>query len=85
MKYYLIELTTYNNGTNPAKAIYEFNSLDGENSAMSSYYKKLGGSMDNPIYATEMLMVIDSTGSVCAYNYYVRPIEPEPTPEPTEE
>ena len=85
MKYYLIELTTYNNGTAPAKGIYEFNSLDGEGSAMASYYKKMGGSMDNPIYATEMLMVISAEGAVCAYNYFVRPVSPEPEPEPAAE
>lgn len=80
MKYYLVEITTYTNGSPDAKGIYEYSTRD---SAVASFHKKLGGAMDNVNYATELLTVIASNGSIVISEYYARPVA-EPTPEPSE-
>lgn len=76
MKYYLLEVTNYNDGTATAKGVYEY---DDENTAVANFHSKMGGAMKNDKYASELLMVISNTGYVVKSEYYVRPI---PMPEP---
>lgn len=84
MKYYLTEITTYNNGTADAKAVYEF---DDPIVAEGKYHQKLGGAMVNENYATEQLILVNENNVVIKREpTFVRPVpEPEPEPEPTPE
>lgn len=76
MKYYLIEISTYVDGTKDAKAIYEYDDL---NSATAAFHKKLAGAMDNGNYATEYCAIIECNDNrLQRYEYFVRPVdEPE--------
>jgi hypothetical protein len=80
--YKLIELTTYNDGTKDAQGIYSFDTLD---DASGTFHQKLGGAKKNPIFETEMVMLIDEKGAVQEYQYWERYHEPEPEPESEEE
>ena len=72
MKYYLIEVTTYVDGTPTAKAIYGAYS---EKDAVANFHSKLGGAMKNDNYATELVMVVSEQGAVIKSEYYVKPNE----------
>lgn len=87
MKFYVVEITTYNDGTPDAKGVYEYEDLDdkaAETKAMASYHKKMGGAMDNEKYETELIIVSNSIGGILKVDYFNRNPQPEPTPEPTE-
>ena len=79
MKFYVVEITTYNDGTADAKGVYEY---EDEAKAMASYHKKMGGAMDNEKYETELIIVSNSIGGILKVDYFNR--NPQPTPEPTE-
>lgn len=84
MKYYLIEITTYVDGTADAKGIYSY---DSETDAVANFHSKMGGAMKNANYASELVQVISGSGKVIKpAEYWVRPIEvtPEPVVEPEE-
>lgn len=74
MKFYVVEITTYNNGTPDAKGVYEYAN---ENAAMASYHKKMGGAMDNENYETEMIIVVNSIGGILKVDYFNRHPESE--------
>ena len=67
--YYLIEITTYNNGTPTAKGVYSYEST---NSAIAAFHQKMAGAINNATYETEMCMIIDAVGSVQRYEYWAR-------------
>lgn len=69
MNYYLIELTTYADGTNPSRSIYGAYS---ELEAKANFHQKMGGAMKNANYATELLMVISEAGNIVMNEYFVR-------------
>ena len=81
MKYYVIEITTYNNGTSDSKGIYEY---DNKQDAIATFHSKMGGAMKNTTYATELLLVISEEGSTVRMERFERPVE-EVTEEITEE
>lgn len=76
MKFYLIEISTYVDGTKDAKAIYEYDDL---NSATAAFHQKLAGAMNNENYATEYCAIIECNDNrLQRYEYFVRPVdEPE--------
>ena len=85
MKYYLTEITTYNNGTADAAGVYAY---DDKDLAVANFHSKMGGAMKNANYASELLVVLSETGETIKREYWVRPVptpEPEPTPEETPE
>jgi hypothetical protein len=85
MKYYLTEITTYNNGTADATGIYPY---DDKDLAVANFHSKMGGAMKNANYASELLVVMSGSGELVKRDYWVRPVptpEPEPTPEVVEQ
>jgi len=78
MKYYLLEVTTYNNGTADAKGVYQY---DDKDTAIANFHSKMGGAMKNENYASELVVVITESGETVKREYWVRPV-PEPEPEP---
>ncbi len=82
MKYYVIEIVTYNNGNNDSKGIYEY---DSKQDAIATFHSKMGGAMKNSTYATELLFAISEEGSTVRMERFVRPAEEETTEEATEE
>lgn len=78
MNYHVIELTTYADGTAPAKGIYgAYTELD----AKATFHQKMSGAMKNANYATELLMVITEAGNIVMNEYFVRANEEEATNE----
>ena len=67
--YYLIEISTYNNGEPTAKAIYSYETSD---EATAAFYGKMRGAIVNVSYATELCMIVDGRGAVQRYEYWER-------------
>lgn len=67
--FYLVEITTYNNGTKDAFGVYAH---DTENGAVAAFHQKLSGAMRNETYQTELCLVIDANGTVRRYEKWVR-------------
>lgn len=79
--FYLIEISKQKD-KETSKAIYSYEDRD---MAIGTFHQKLGGAMRNDTFLNEMAMVIDDRGSVQAYNYWEREIEPEVVEEIPEE
>ena len=77
-KYYLVEVTTYMDGTKDAYGVYPYDTKD---LAVANFHSKMGGAMKNENYATELLTVLSGEGSVVKTEFFERPI-PTPDPEP---
>lgn len=60
MKFYVIEITTYMDGTAESKGMYAYQTLD---EAVASFHSKMGGWMKNANCASELVMVVDSNGT----------------------
>ena len=54
MKYYVMEITTYNDGTAEAKGVYAYDTQD---EAIANYHSKMGGAMKNAKYESELITV----------------------------
>ena len=76
--FYLVEITTYLNGTPDAKGIYSYNTRD---EAVAAYHNKMSGAMRNENYGTELLTVFAENGATVLSDYWVRTVEPSPEPE----
>lgn len=76
MKFYVIEVTSYNNGTNDSYGVYPYPTLD---QAEAVWHQKLAGARNNSTYAKEMCMVIDGEGQQYRREFWERqPVfEPE--------
>ena len=72
--FYVIEITTYNNGTADAYGVYAKSTLD---SAIATFHQKMAGAINNSTYASELCMVIDGHGITQRTEYYERPIGDE--------
>lgn len=70
--YYLIEITTYNNGTPTAKGVYSYDALD---AATAAFHQKLAGAINNATYASELCLLIDDHGATQRYEYWERAAE----------
>lgn len=67
--YYLVEITTYNNGTSDAHAVYAYDNEDG---AVAAFHQKMSGAMRNENYASELCIVFDSFGAMHRSEHWVR-------------
>lgn len=74
MKFYLIEITTYEDSTPLAKGIYEYNT---KNEAVANFHTKLGGAMKNANYASEQLIVVGDNNEIIESALYVKEAEDE--------
>ena len=72
MKFYLIEITTYTDGTKDSVGVYTYDDLT---SALSNFHKKLGGAMGNEKYKSELCQVINSFGAIQAVEFWQRESE----------
>lgn len=70
--YYLIEITTYNNGTPIGKGVYNYTSQD---DALAAFYGKLRGAIVNETYASELCIIINEIGAVQRQEYWQRTSE----------
>lgn len=78
MKYYLIEITTYVDGSPEGKGMYAY---DTETDAVANFHSKMGGAMKNDNYATELLIVVNENGGIVKDEQFIRESEEEPEPE----
>ena len=67
--YYLIEITTYSNGSADAYAVYPQESLD---AASAAFHGKMAGAIRSENYASELCMIIDGRGAVQRYEFWQR-------------
>lgn len=74
MKYYVIDIETYNDGTSPNKAIYEYDTSD---EAVASFHSRMGSAMKNPNVDTVLVSAINAEGALCDQSYWKRPVEEE--------
>lgn len=57
----VIEVTTYNDGTNTSQGMYPY---EDDNEAIAVFHQKLGGMMRLAKVQTEMVMVITEEGKI---------------------
>lgn len=68
--FYVIEIATGDSKI-AGKSIYEYST---ENEAVASFHSKMGTAMKSEMYTSELLLVIDASGSVLKREKFVRPI-----------
>lgn len=76
MKFYLVEITTYEDGIPTATGIYAY---DNEIDAVANFHSKMGGAMKNANYATELLIVLNENGGIVKDEQFIRDAEEEET------
>lgn len=69
MKFYVMEITTYNDGTKDAAAVYTYESQD---EAVANYHSKMGGAMKNAKYQSELITVTAGNGNVILTDFWTR-------------
>lgn len=67
--FYLIEITTYNNGTADAYGVYANETLD---AAVAAFHQKLAGAIRNANYQSELCVIINGQGAVLRHEYWQR-------------
>lgn len=67
MKYYIIEITKYNDGTKDAYGVY---AKDSETEAVQLFHQKLSGAMKASNISFELCQVINDYGVVVKTEYY---------------
>lgn len=75
MKYYVIEITKYNDGTKDAYGVY---AKDTETDAVALFHQKLASAMKAENISFELCQVINDYGVVVKTEYYEN-ITPEPS------
>lgn len=71
--FYLIEIAKGDSKIE-GKAVYEYQT---ENEAIASFHSKMGSAMKSDLYDSELLLVIDSNGTVVKREKYSKPIPPD--------
>ena len=71
LKFYLVEVITYNDGTKENPAIYAYDTLD---EAVSRFYTEMGGWMKKENVAHILCVVMNSEGGVYKNEYLTNPI-----------
>lgn len=79
--FYTVMVTTYNDGTDPKKALYSYDTKD---LALAQYHQQMGNAMKSENVATQMIIVISESGERLRSEYYVRAVV-ETVEETTEE
>lgn len=74
MKYYVIEITKYNDGTKDAYGVYAKDSRD---EALQLYHQKMASAMNASKVEFELIHVINDYGVVITSEYYENVKEPE--------
>lgn len=69
MKYYVILLATYNNGTAPKKAIYEY---DTEADAVANFHSYMGTYMKDATVHHVCVMAINDEGGIYENGVFTR-------------
>lgn len=72
MKYYLLEITNYVDGTAESKGVYTYDSKD---LAIANFHSKMGGAMKNENYLSELVCVYASEGQSVKREYYEKAID----------
>lgn len=73
MKYYIIEITKYNDGTKDAYGVY---AKDSETEAVQLFHQKMASAMNAQKICFELVQVINEYGVVVKSEYFER-VEPE--------
>lgn len=73
MKYYVIEITKYNDGTKDAYGVY---AKDSETEAVQLFHQKLASAMNAQKISFELVQVINDYGVVVKSEYFER-VNPE--------
>lgn len=66
MKFYVVEIAEGDDRIK-GKGIYEYSS---QKEALASFHKKLGTAMSSDLYTSELLVVLDESGSPIALEKY---------------
>lgn len=76
MKYYVIEITKYNDGTKDAYGVY---AKDTETDAVQLFHQKLASAMKAENISFELCQVINDYGVVIKTEYYEKTTTPKPS------
>ena len=74
MKYYVIEITKYSDGTKDAYGVY---AKDTETEAVQLFHQKLASAMNAQKISFELVQVINDFGVISKSEYFQREEDPE--------
>lgn len=69
MKFYVIEITTYVDGSKDSYGIYPF---EDKTLALASYHQKMSSAMKNENYKTEQILIVNSANGIEAIDMFDR-------------
>lgn len=69
--FYLIEITTYTDGTKDAYGVYPYTTID---ETVAAFHQKLAGAIRSANYASELCHIIDENGTTWREERWVRPV-----------
>ena len=69
MKHYVLDIETYNDGTNDAKSVYEYATKD---EAVASFHARMGSAMRNAACSGVLCLAISQDGDCHAQEYWQR-------------
>lgn len=67
--FYVLEISTYNNDTPTAKAVYSYETHD---EALATFYQKMRGAIVNNTYASELCIIFNDHGLQLRNEYWER-------------
>lgn len=71
-KFYVIEITKYNDGTKDSYSVY---AKDTENEALKVFHQKMAAALGSSAVAFELCQVINDYGVIFKSEYYIAPVE----------
>lgn len=74
-KFYVVEITKYNDGRADAYAVY---AKDSENEALKTFHQKMAAALGSSVVLFELCQVINDYGVVFKNEYYIASTEEQP-------
>lgn len=78
MKYYLMQAQQFNDGKADANGLFSYDKYE---DALAAYHSVMWSSISDPTIKSVLCEIINETGRQERYEYWVRPVEPEPVEE----
>lgn len=77
MEYYLVQVQQFNDGKAEARGLFAYAKYE---DALAAYHSVMFSSISDPTIKSVLCEIINETGRQERYEYWVRPVEPEPEP-----
>ena len=78
MEYYLMQVQQFNDGKAEALALFRYEKYE---DALAAYHSVMFSSISDTTIKSVLAEIVNETGRQERYEYWVRPVEPEPVEE----